>query len=238
MWSPSPRSAWQCCSAWPCCRLGSAGRRGRAGVVEAVLLGLVVGVVAHFVSVSTLLSSVTLPLRARARPSILAPVLREIEVSAMIVPTNRVLEPRVADVPTCQKTWQLCASFSSTTRLLDAVVRPAPIWKMNTASGSPFASRVREPVSSGGAGGLVDAGHQSPPAELCTDGRVGGLAGGIVVGGLQVCLGLECLRVGAWMTPPTLPGGKPTTAVPGWTPALPLSVLGPVFVTVWPARTE
>jgi hypothetical protein len=116
---------------------------GLAVLVEAALLGLVVGVVAHFVSVNTLLSRVTLPLRASARPSILAPVLREMEVSAMIVPTNRVLVPRVADVPTCQKTWQLCASFSSTTRLLDAVVRPDPIWKTNTASGSPSASRVR-----------------------------------------------------------------------------------------------
>ena len=122
--------------------LGFAVLVGLALLVEAALLGLVVGVVAHFVSVNTSLSRATLPLRASARPSILAPVLREMEVSAMIVPTNRVLEPSATEVPTCQKTGQLCASFSSTTRLLDAVVRPAPTWKMNTAPGSPLGIQV------------------------------------------------------------------------------------------------
>ncbi len=40
------------------------------------------------------------------------------------------------------------------------------------------------------------------------------------------------------MVPPvTVPGGKPVIAVPGLTPKLPISVVGPVFVTVEPAST-
>ena len=35
----------------------------------------------------------------------------------------------------------------------------------------------------------------------------------------------------------TIPGGNPTTAVPGLTPRLPLTVVTPVLVTVVPART-
>lgn len=34
----------------------------------------------------------------------------------------------------------------------------------------------------------------------------------------------------------TLPGGKPVIAVPGDTPRFPESIVGPVFVTVEPAR--
>ncbi len=40
-----------------------------------------------------------------------------------------------------------------------------------------------------------------------------------------------------WMVPLTVPGGNPDTAVPGFTPRSPLIVLGPVFVTLCPART-
>jgi hypothetical protein len=40
------------------------------------------------------------------------------------------------------------------------------------------------------------------------------------------------------MVPPvTVPGGNPVTAVPGLTPRSPLMALGPVLVTVVPART-
>src|ERR1700691_2222969 len=35
----------------------------------------------------------------------------------------------------------------------------------------------------------------------------------------------------------TMPGGNPVTAVPGLTPRSPLMLLGPVLVTVVPART-
>ncbi len=51
----------------------------------------------------TLLLSVTAPLIASARPSRLAPVSRVILWSAMIVPTNWLPTPSVAELPTCQK---------------------------------------------------------------------------------------------------------------------------------------
>jgi hypothetical protein len=45
---------------------------------------------------------VTPPVRARARPSKVAPVSREMDVIAMIVPWNTEVVPSVAELPTCQ----------------------------------------------------------------------------------------------------------------------------------------
>lgn len=89
--------------------------------------GDVVEVVAHVTFVNTLLSSVTEPFRASARPWTVAPLLAVIEVRAKIVPTKLLSVPSVADEPTCQNTWQLCALLSMTTELLVAVVRSDPI---------------------------------------------------------------------------------------------------------------
>src|SRR5687768_7694707 len=36
----------------------------------------------------------------------------------------------------------------------------------------------------------------------------------------------------AWIVPFTIPGGKPVTALPGLTPRLPVTTVGPVLVTV------
>src|SRR5687768_10553399 len=41
----------------------------------------------------------------------------------------------------------------------------------------------------------------------------------------------------AWIVPLTVPGGNPTTAVPGATPRSPVTVVAPVLVTVVPPRT-
>jgi hypothetical protein len=54
--------------------------------------------------VKTLLSKVTEPLRASARPSTVDPVVTEMDVNARIVPTKVVSVPRVAELPTCQYT--------------------------------------------------------------------------------------------------------------------------------------
>ena len=67
------------------------------GVVEGVAVGA-----AHAVIVMTLVSSVTAPLRASARPSSVAPVCIAIEVSAMMVPLNVVVVAMVAELPICQ----------------------------------------------------------------------------------------------------------------------------------------
>jgi len=74
-------------------------------------------------------------------------VSKVIDVTARMVPTKSVVVPRVAELPTVQNTLQAWAPPSSTTELLDAVVSVEPAWKMNTASASPPALRVKVPVS-------------------------------------------------------------------------------------------
>jgi hypothetical protein len=69
-----------------------------------------------------------------------------IEVNARMVPLKIVLPPSVAELPTCQKTLQDWAPLMSVTLLPVAVVSVEPIWKMKTAPGSPWPSRVRFPV--------------------------------------------------------------------------------------------
>ena len=76
-----------------------------------------------------------------------APVFAVTEVSARTVPTNCVPVPSVAELPTCQNTLHGSAPLIRLTVLSDAVIRVVPAWKMNTASGLPWASRVRVPVS-------------------------------------------------------------------------------------------
>lgn len=59
---------------------------------------------AHDDLVIVLVSSVTAPLRASARPSIVAPVVSEIDVRAKMLPVNVVAVPMVAELPTYQNT--------------------------------------------------------------------------------------------------------------------------------------
>lgn len=72
------------------------------GVAVGVFVGVLVGVVAHALGVNRLLSNVTAPLRANARPATVAPVFTVMLVSARMFPTNAVLVPSVAELPTCQ----------------------------------------------------------------------------------------------------------------------------------------
>ena len=51
---------------------------------------------------STLLISVTAPLRASSRPMTVAPLLSEMLESAIRLPWNAVVVPSVAELPTCQ----------------------------------------------------------------------------------------------------------------------------------------
>ncbi len=101
------------------------------------------------VSMDTIfVSRVTAPLRARARPhSMVAPVTRVMLLSARIFPANAVPEPRVAELPTCQKTLSPAPPLAKTTDEWLAVVRVLPIWNRNTAFGSPSASSVSVPVN-------------------------------------------------------------------------------------------
>jgi len=93
----------------------------------------------------TSVSKVTAPFRASALPSRFTPVVTVIDVRAIIVPLNTEFVPRVAELPTCQKTLQALAPLARTTWLPLPVVSVDEIWKMNTALGLPWASRVRSP---------------------------------------------------------------------------------------------
>jgi hypothetical protein len=55
--------------------------------------------------------------------------------------------PKVAELPTVQKTLQACAEPMSTMELFEAVVSDVPAWKMKTALGSPPPSRVNVPFT-------------------------------------------------------------------------------------------
>ena len=84
----------------------------------------------------TLLSSVTLPFRARALPQpMVAPVFRVMLVKARMFPLNAVVVPRVAELPTWKKAPALGPGLSSTTDEADAVVSVLPIWNTKFASG-------------------------------------------------------------------------------------------------------
>ena len=120
------------------------------GVGSAVSEGLALGVgveSSHAEEVKTLSSRVTEPLRASARPSTVAPVIRLMDVRARIVPTKSVPTPKVAELPTWKKTLQGWAPLIRLVRLLVAVVSVEPIWKMKTELGSSWPSSVRVPVS-------------------------------------------------------------------------------------------
>jgi hypothetical protein len=70
-----------------------------------------------------LLFSVTAPLIARALPQpMLAPLFRVMLVSARIFPWNEVPVPRVAELPTCQNTFESVRLLEKTTDELLAVV--------------------------------------------------------------------------------------------------------------------
>ena len=96
--------------------------------------------------VMTSLSSVTAPVRANVLPSRFTPVVMVMDARARMFPLNTELVPKVAELPTCQKTLQGLAPLASMTWLPLPVVRVDPIWKMKTAAGSPCASRVTSPV--------------------------------------------------------------------------------------------
>jgi hypothetical protein len=67
------------------------------------------------------------------------------DASAIIVPAKIVLVPRVAELPTCQKTFPDTAPPERMTSLLPAaVVRVDTIWKIQTPFALPL--RVRFPV--------------------------------------------------------------------------------------------
>ncbi len=108
-------------------------------VVVAVAVGVTVAMPTAQPSASTLLvSSVTAPFRASARPPVtLALVFKVMLVSARMLPRKVVVVPTIAELPTCQKTLQGEPPLIKMTDELLAVVRVLPIWNMKTALALP-----------------------------------------------------------------------------------------------------
>ena len=75
-------------------------------------------------------SSVTAAVRANSRPSTVAPVVTVIEAKARMFPLNTEPVPRVAELPTCQKTLAALAPPLRLTWRPDVVTSVEPIWKM------------------------------------------------------------------------------------------------------------
>src|SRR5580765_3248255 len=90
-------------------------------------------------------SSVTAAVRANSRPSTEAPVVTVMEAKASMFPLKTEVVPRVAELPTCQKTLAALAPPLRITWRPKVVVSVDAIWKMKTALGSPCASSVRSP---------------------------------------------------------------------------------------------
>src|SRR4051812_16501087 len=91
-------------------------------------------------------SSVIAPVCVRARPSITAPVFNEMDMEARMFPLKIDVVPRVAELPTCQKILAALAPPERTILVPANVVRVEPIWRIQTAFGSPPASRVTFPA--------------------------------------------------------------------------------------------
>jgi hypothetical protein len=92
-------------------------------------------------------SRVTEPFLASARPATVVSVVTVIDVNAMIVPVKVEAVPNTAELPTCQKTLQACASLITLTLLAVAVISVEATWKMNTALGFPWPFNVKVPLS-------------------------------------------------------------------------------------------
>jgi hypothetical protein len=111
-------------------------------------------------------SRVTAPLRASARPAMVSPVSTVMDCRARMVPWKMECVPSVAELPTCQKTWQASAPLVSRMWLAESVTSVEPIWKMKTAFGSPPASRVSAPPTSSEVEALYTPGDRVWPAPM------------------------------------------------------------------------
>ncbi len=119
-------------------------------VVVVVVVVVVVGAVVVVVDTTHVdglvivsLMRVTAAVFAITRPVTWTPNVTVTEVDAMTVPENALPLPRVAELPTCQKTLHAWAPLVSTTLLADALLSVDTAWKMNTELGSPSPLRVR-----------------------------------------------------------------------------------------------
>jgi len=87
----------------------------------------------------------TAAVSAKARPSNRAPVSNVMESKAMMIPAKDEFPPSVALLVTCQKTLAKVAPPIRTIEAPPSTFRADPTWKIKTAFGFPWPSRVTEP---------------------------------------------------------------------------------------------
>jgi hypothetical protein len=118
-------------------------------VVSVVVAAVVVATTLHVPRALTVfVSKVTAPFNAYNPPFEVTPVVTVMDARATTFPCKAEYVPRVAELPTCQKTLQALAPFTNKTSEYEAVVRVDPIWKTHTLLGSACPSSVRIPVNS------------------------------------------------------------------------------------------
>jgi hypothetical protein len=208
-------------------------------VVTALDVVVVETVVAAQVGiVTTLSSSVTAPFRAKTCPLTVAPVFKVIDVRAIIEPAKSLVVPSVAELPTCQNTWQACAPFSNTTRLEVAPSREEPAWKMKTEFALPPPSRVSVPVNDKlEADSYTPATSVEPPRSPDTVVK-GVRAAASRYAAVKSRSAFNAGPSAVCVTPDDCtPGGKPEMAVPGVSPMSPVMTDAPVLVMALPANT-
>ena len=171
-------------------------------------------------------------------PFTVAPVFSVMDVRARIDPWKLVVVPSVAELPTCQKTLHGEAPLMSFTWLADAVMSVDAAWKTKTAAG--IALRVeRQRSGQVERAAAVDARacSVSPPRVLATTGVAGVCPAASLYAVTRSAFACTAAGLATFCTPPLEEaGGNPVTELPGLNPRFPPTVVGPVLVTVEPAR--
>ena len=113
----------------------------------AIAGAVLANVVVHGAALTVSLIIVTAASRASARPSIVTVAPMLIEVETRSVPASSDVAPKVAELPTSQKTLHAWAPPTRATWLRAPVVNVDPAWMMKTAAGLPWASSVSVAVA-------------------------------------------------------------------------------------------
>nr|WP_254896773.1 hypothetical protein [Amycolatopsis sp. Hca4] len=173
--------------------------------------------------------------RESARPSTAVFAPRVIAPRARIVPDKNESAPVLAAPSATQNTLAAFAPLTRSTRLPAAVSNAASVWKRNTASGLPCASRVTVPVRASAAPAWCTPAWKvrvprSPTTSVCALRE----EASPWAASRSAC---ACWAAGSFTCrlPATMPGGNPLTEVLGLTPRSPLRTVGPVFTTPVPA---
>jgi len=136
-----------------------------------------------------LVSNVTAPVRAYSPQFDDASVVAVMEISARMLPLKLVPVPKVAELPTCQKTLADVAPLISNTCELLAVIRVLPVWKMK----APMPLRVSVPVKKAEESKQYTPGVRGEAAEiLASQIGIACLGSSVRVCGMRISLRSRC----------------------------------------------